>query len=103
MESVKNRDQEKTAKALLAMRRPRNELPVPRPLRTLLARTAPTRPPYAAKRRGVDEYGEASTTTSESHGEDDDLDLPPHRSRELPQSTQPQGGVTEEDLGRPLP
>jgi hypothetical protein len=36
----------------------------------------------------------ASTTTSDSHGEDDDLDLPPQPL--------PQGGVTE-DLGEPLP
>jgi hypothetical protein len=41
--------------------------------------------------------------TDESRGEDDDLDLPPHRSREPPQSTQPQGGVTKEDLSEPLP
>jgi hypothetical protein len=50
----------------------------------------------------VDEYDDASTATSESHGEDDDLDFPPH-SREPPQSAQPQSGVTEEDLSEPLP
>jgi len=42
-----------------------------------------------------------ASTASESHGEDDDLDLPPYPSREPPQSAQPQGRVTE-DLGETL-
>jgi len=82
MESVKNR-RKKTAKALLAMRRTRDDpttQTVGPPHNTYIAgqNSSYQTPPDTATRRGVDEYDDAFTTTSESHGKDDDLDLPPH-------------------------
>jgi len=83
MESVKNRDRKKTAKALLAMRRPLDELLPTQtrcpPHNTYIAGQISSyqNSPDAARRRGVDECDDASTTTSESHGEDDEQDLLP--------------------------
>jgi hypothetical protein len=69
--------------------------------RILLATTALTRPPLVPLNAEVaDEYDDASTTTSESHGEDDAWTS--RQPREPPQSAQPQDVVTE-DLGEPLP
>jgi len=80
MESIKNRDRGKTAKSLLAMRRPVTSPIYPDPYVHCWPEQLLPDPPDTAKRRGVDEYDDASTATSESHGEDDDLDLPPHPS-----------------------